>query len=89
MATNRTPRRRPPRAEPSGDVQPHVLRPTAVYTLDTATRALGLDRTTLRNEITRGAVRRAKRGGKVYFLGAWLLEWVRRGEVRRGGAPAP
>jgi hypothetical protein len=61
----------------------HTIRPTTVYTLESATKALGLNRTTVRREIMQGRLSRAHRAGRVYILGKWLLEWLEAGEVRR------
>jgi hypothetical protein len=58
---------------------PHVIRPTAVYTLTTAQEALGLNASTLGREIRLGRLRSAKRAGKVFILGRWLLAWLERG----------
>lgn len=62
---------------------PHLIRKGAVYDLDSARAALGFRTTTLRREIRLGRLRAAKRGGRYFFLGAWLLEWLAAGEVRR------
>jgi hypothetical protein len=66
----------------------HVVHPRAVYTLPSAQRALGLPKTTLHREVRLGRLRVAKRAGRYFLLGEWLLEWLRAGEVSRckGGA---
>jgi hypothetical protein len=61
----------------------HVIHPGAVYSLESARAALGLARATLRREVRLGRLRVSKRAGRYYLLGAWLLEWLRSGEVRR------
>jgi hypothetical protein len=66
--------------------EPHLIRPTAVYDLEAARLALGLTKTTLNRELRLGRLRAAKRAGKYYLLGAWILAWVRGGEVRRSRA---
>jgi hypothetical protein len=80
------PRKLPP-DEPSQAEPPpprvHVIPPEAVYDLVTARQALRLARGTLPREIKLGRLRAAKRAGKVLILGAWLLEWIAAGEVRR------
>jgi hypothetical protein len=68
-------------------IAPHVIDPQAVYTLDSASRALGLKRGCLPREIRLGRLRAAKRAGKVMLLGEWLLGWIRAGEVRRERKP--
>jgi hypothetical protein len=62
---------------------PHTICPATVYTLESATRALGLRRTTPKSEVRQGRLRVSRRGGRYYFLGKWLLEWLEAGEVRR------
>jgi len=62
---------------------PHLIEPNAVYGLEAAQQALGLKQTTLRTEIRRRRLRVAKRAGRFFLLGAWLLEWIQAGEIRR------
>jgi hypothetical protein len=66
---------------------PHVIDPNAVYEMPHARAALRLAKGTLSREIKLGRLRSAKRAGKVLILGAWLLEWIAGGEVRRGTPP--
>jgi hypothetical protein len=61
----------------------HVIHPTAVYSMEAGRQALGLKKDTLRREVRLGRLRVAKRAGRYYVLGAWLLEWLEGGEVRR------
>jgi hypothetical protein len=65
----------------------HVIDPKAVYTIPQARHALGLARGTLPRESRLGRLRVARRAGKHYVLGAWLLEWLEAGEVRREPRP--
>jgi hypothetical protein len=65
---------------------PHTILATAVYDLETARAALGLTRTTLNRELRLGRLRVAKRAGRYYILGDWLLQWLRSGEIRRSEA---
>ena len=65
--------------------EPHIIVPTAVYDLEAARSALALTRTTLNRELRLGRLRVAKRAGKIFVLGEWLLAWLRAGEVRRNG----
>jgi hypothetical protein len=60
-----------------------VIHPTSVYSLEAAREALGLARATLGREIRLGRLRVSKRAGRYFILGAWLLEWLEAGEVRR------
>jgi len=48
-----------------------------------AQQALGLSKTALAREVRLGRLRCAKRGGRHYFLGTWIMDWLRNGEVRR------
>jgi hypothetical protein len=63
--------------------EPHVIQPHAVYTLVSATAALGLARECLPREIRLGRLEARKRGGRYYILGEWLLDWLRRGQAHR------
>jgi hypothetical protein len=60
-----------------------VIHPLAVYTLQSARNDLGLAKATLGREIRLGRLRVAKRAGKYFILGEWLIEWLRAGEVSR------
>lgn len=57
------------------------IKPNMVFDLQSATAALGLNRTTLPREIKLGRLRAARRAGKVFLLGRWLLAWLREGVV--------
>jgi hypothetical protein len=41
---------------------------------------------TLPREIRLGRLRAAKRGGRYFLLGEWLLAWLRDGEIRKRAA---
>src|SRR5262249_10875709 len=60
----------------------HAIHPQAVFTIEEATRALSAKNNTLRREVRQGRLRGSKRAGRYYILGEWLLEWIRRGEIR-------
>ncbi len=60
-----------------------VIVPNAIYTLATAAPLFGARRNTLPRYCRQGKLRYAKRGGKVLILGAWLIEFIERGEVKR------
>jgi hypothetical protein len=62
---------------------PAIINPTAVYTIATARAALGLAENTLPRECRLGRLRCSKRAGKILILGAWLLQWIEGGEVKR------
>jgi hypothetical protein len=59
----------------------HVIEPLCVYSPEAARKALGLTASTLRREVREGRLRRIKRAGRNFFLGEYLLEWLRGGEV--------
>jgi hypothetical protein len=63
--------------------QPHVIEPTAVYTVESLRAALGLTKSTVNREVRLGRLRVTKRAGKYFLLGTWILEWLRSGEVCR------
>lgn len=67
---------------------PHVIRRNAVYSREQAKAALGLKETTVRREVREGRLRIAKRAGRYYLLGAWLLEWIRDGEIQARRKPS-
>jgi hypothetical protein len=60
-----------------------VIMPTSVYTVPQAQRTLRLAAGTLPREVRLGRIRVAKRAGRYFLLGEWILEWLRAGEVRR------
>jgi hypothetical protein len=64
-------------------VPPHVIAATAVYSIAQARACLGLTKSTLSREVRLGRLRVGVRAGRRYFLGEWLLEWLRSGEVAR------
>jgi hypothetical protein len=63
--------------------QPHVIMPTAVYTVEEALATLKLRQSTIRREVRARRLRISKRAGRYYLLGEWILEWLRAGEVQR------
>jgi hypothetical protein len=60
-----------------------VIEPNAVFTLDSLKQALGLAKGCLPREIRLGRLRTARRGGRYFLLGKWVLEWIEGGELRR------
>jgi hypothetical protein len=62
-----------------------VIRPTAVFGLKDAQDVLGLAKSSLPREIRLGRLRAAKRAGKYMILGEWILQWIKAGELPRGG----
>jgi len=64
-----------------GSPSPLVLHPDAVFSLEQARRALGMEKSTLAREIRLGRLRVSKRGKRYLFLGSWLREWIADGVV--------
>jgi hypothetical protein len=64
------------------------IKPNEVFDREGAEQALGLTKSAIAREVRLRRLRASKRGGRWYFLGAWLLEWLRKGELRRKGEPA-
>lgn len=64
--------------------RPHKIHPHAVYTVPQAIESLQLRASSVRRELRERRLRVAKRCGRYYLLGEWLLEWLRAGEVRQG-----
>src|SRR5262245_27104416 len=74
-----TPMSNDPSPTPAG--VPVIVDPSAVYTLASAREALGLPANTLKREVRLGRLRVSKRSVRYFILGAWLREWLERGEV--------
>jgi hypothetical protein len=60
-----------------------VIEPNAVFTLDSLKHTLGLARNCLPREIRLARLRAAKRAGRYFLLGKWVLEWIEDGELKR------
>ena len=58
-----------------------TILPTDVYDVPGAMAALKLTKSTVGREVREGRLRIAKRPGRYYLLGAWLLEWLQAGEL--------
>jgi hypothetical protein len=67
---------------------PHIIHPDALYFLDEAKRLMRWRSSTARREIRAGRLKVAKRGGRYYLLGRWLLAWIEGGLVRPRQQPA-
>jgi hypothetical protein len=75
-----TPATAPPTAPA---VHVHVIEPGAVYFVDQAQAILRLTKTSIRREVRQARLRIAKRCGRYYLLGEWILQWLREGELPR------
>jgi hypothetical protein len=60
---------------------PHHIDRDAVYSLASATTALGLTKECLSREIRLGRLQARKRAGRYWITGAWLLEWLQTGKA--------
>jgi hypothetical protein len=81
-------KRKPPDAPAPSSSQPHVVSPDAVYTVGEFQAALKLTRSTVRREVKAKRLRVAKRAGKYFLLGKWILEWLEGGEHQPKAQPA-
>jgi hypothetical protein len=75
--------RRSPAAEPAAAPTVHILDPRGVYFVDTFQRLFRLRKSSVRREARAGRLRLAKRCGRYFILGAWILEWLEAGELPR------
>lgn len=77
--------RRPKTPEPAAPPQDPVvptIDPNSVYFADTFRRQFRLRASTVRREFREGRLRLAKRAGRYFLLGEWILEWLRNGELK-------
>jgi hypothetical protein len=70
-------------SDPPAILTPVVLHPRMVLSLDQARQTLGLAKNCLPREVRKGRLRVAKRAGKYFTTGKWLMEWLTTAEVRR------
>lgn len=59
-----------------------AINPLGIYSLLEATGVLAVKPNSLTREVREGRLRVSKRLGRYYFLGEWLIEWIRRGELQ-------
>ena len=78
---------RPPDAPLATPPAVASIDPTAVYFVDQARQVLRLRASTIRREVREGRLRIAKRAGRYYLLGEWILEWLRAGELPQRKPP--
>jgi hypothetical protein len=72
----------PPAPPPSRSDVPHIVHPAAVYTVEDLRRVFGLKASSVRREVRLGRLRIAKRCGRYYCLGQWVLQWFTNGELK-------
>jgi hypothetical protein len=68
---------------PNKEPTPHVIHPTAIYSLEEAQALFRLRPSTVRREVREGRLRIARRAGRYFLLGEWLLAWLKAGEILR------
>jgi len=62
----------------------HIVEPLGVYTPDQIREVLGLRDNSIPREIRAGRLRVAKRCGRYFILGSWIISWLEAGIVARG-----
>jgi len=63
-----------------------IIVPNAVYAIAALNETLGLKAGTIPRELRLRRLRYAKRAGRVFILGSWVLEWLEAGEVHKARA---
>jgi hypothetical protein len=82
MARTETSEAEQPAPPPFGIDAPHVIYPGAVYTVEDLRRFFSLRSSSVRREVRMRRLRIAKRCGRYYCLGQWVLEWLENGELK-------
>jgi predicted DNA-binding transcriptional regulator AlpA len=59
-----------------------VIEPNAVLTEEALREVFGVTAEMLAKETRAGRLRVSRRGGRLYILGEWFLDWIRAGEVK-------
>lgn len=67
---------------------PLLIEPTAIYDDGALRLALGITSSTLTTARSSGALRFTRKGKRVFYLGEWILAWLRDSEVKIGRAEA-
>jgi hypothetical protein len=70
-----------PRKKPAPETPPLpvAVEPNAVYSMAQARAVLNLAASTLEREVALRRIRYARRGGRLCFLGRWLIQWLEDG----------
>jgi len=63
---------------------PAVIAANAVFSMPQVVQLLNLKRSSIAREVRLKRLRVSKRCGKYLFLGAWLIAWIRSGEIIHG-----
>jgi len=75
--------RNTPPPEPAVAPAVHVIDDHGIYSVEDAQRFFHLRKSTIRREGREGRLRIAKRAGRYFILGKWLIEWIEGGELQR------
>ena len=70
-------------------IQPHVIHPNAIYTLDQARRLLGLRVNGLRREAREGRLVLVRRCKVTFIMGQHLLDWLAAGAIKKPAHQEP
>jgi hypothetical protein len=70
-------------AKPAPPTVITIIDPNAVLDASHVQALLGLRKSSLRREIREKRLRVAKRCGRHFFLGRWILEWIEGGELAK------
>lgn len=62
--------------------QPIVVQPNAVFRKAGLMAVSGMPASGINREVRLGRLRVGRRGGKLYSLGCWVLEWLQAGELK-------
>ena len=60
-------------------VSPALIEPNAVYDDGTLVLELGVTSATLIRARRRGELRFARKGKRVFYLGTWVIDWLKQG----------
>jgi hypothetical protein len=85
LAVLNRPQAQPPAPPPTV----RVIDDRAVFQLGELQAVLGLPKCTLKREARLGRLRVSRRAGRLWTLGAWVRQWLERGEVKRGPTAGP
>jgi len=57
-----------------------IIHPRAIYSIASMTATLSLKPGTVPREIRLHRLRCAKRAGRIFITGQWILQWIQEGE---------
>lgn len=83
MPRTRTPRPSAAPRHPATAAPGAPILPTSVYRLPDLAALMGTTPRGIRRAVREERLRYSRRGNRFVFLGEWVLEWIRAGEVTR------